>query len=490
MIVDVYKGIRLFDGCSEVFFSKLFLRTRLFVVPPNFHLIKYNAETRYLRLLSRGYCELTSHIPIDFAYGRTTILKPGDAFSLLEFLDRIPSFISVKSITAVEVFYITFADVENALKFEKIIYNDIATAIRNHKEDHERILQKLPGRLPELYAEEKSLGRGGFFTYTVSDETELSADAKRRIDAEKKIKESLGKSAGLFSLFMLPWTINPQSKFYLTWEAIICTVAIIRVTMNCTRYNLLAFTKEYSYIMNPIDFVIDVFLYVDIYVRLHIQYYNKNGLLVTNHYYTSLQYLKSNFAVDVLILMPYHDAQMTRIFGKSRIFITDVIASMLFRNLQLYHVFGFLSYFQIESSKVLSATLSVIKGLILLFTVFAVYTNLFALITCDFDADTALYSCERRGWLSTTIDPHATSPCRVFFLAFYVVISGFTTAITGIFKIVHVNEMLMYVLILLTGVVARIYFVAAITSKGVRNPTSLTTYYSFSSKCRLAERRP
>lgn len=464
LLAGIYKAIPLFQGLSDVFFEKLYQRTSLFVIPPNYDVLRNEDHIYYLRVISRGYCKMYSHIPIDKAHGLTNILKPGDAFPVLEFLHDIPSFIRVVTLTAVELFYIKRRDVLNAMQFESIFHSDLLNVIAKHRVQKGKTLNKVQQRLPEFLPEEKSLGGGKYFTYTISDEYVVKCQEEKK-RKRKHSFENLGKMGRVLHYTMLPITIHPESKFYMCWEILVCLLIFARLIMESCKYNVLAscyHKKCYWAIMS-----LDVLLYLDMYIRLHIGYYNKKGLLITHPYYTAVNYVYTNFPIDVLVMVPYYWLQMTKIFGKRHEFLTDVIITITIRTLQMYHIFRLLSYFKLDCSKALSIVLNVIKVFVLLTITILLFTNLFVLLTCTFDNHKFTYKCARDGWQISTFVGYNESIYPVFLMSLYITISGFTTAMTGAFTLSKKSEIVVFCMLIIIGVIVRTYFVAIITSAGV-----------------------
>lgn len=203
------------------------------------------------------------------------------------------------------------------------------------------------------------------------------------------------------------------------------------------------------------------------YVRFHMQYYNKKGLLVTHHYFTAKHYIKTSFAADVIIIIPYKALQLTRIFGKNRMYLTEVCVSSFFKMLRLYHVFGLLSYFQEDSSKRLSTLINVTKIVIIILVTLLLFTNIYLFATCWFDDVKIMYKCPEGSWLTTTFDPFVQTAWETFIWALFVVITGFTTAVTGSFQLTKLEDIFWFLIMVICGIIIRTFFVALITSTGV-----------------------
>lgn len=188
---------------------------------------------------------------------------------------------------------------------------------------------------------------------------------------------------------------------------------------------------------------------------------------MTHHYYTAKHYLKTSFATDLLIIIPYKALQLTKIFGNERMYITEMCTAVILKTFRLYHIFGLLSYFQVDSTKRLSTLINVVKFFIIIVVTLLISTNIYLLGTCSFDATLIIYKCPKDSWLSTTFDPEAESALKTFIFAFFIVTVGFTTAVTGSFRLTKLSDILYFLLMVISGIYVRTFFVALITSSGV-----------------------
>lgn len=231
----MYRNIPAFVGLSDKFYTKLYKHTVLYSVPPNMDLLNSGAEAKYLRIILRGYCKMYSYMPTDKAYKKTKIISCGDAFPILEFFHGISSFLKVVTITAVDIFYIESKHMWHAMQFEHDQLFILKDVLHLHITKYGNILLKKPGRLPELFVDEKSYGRGNFFTYAIAgDVTEEGVNAAESEEIEKTCERNLGKFVKILRVIMLRRTIYPQSKVYFAWEILVCISTIIGIMINLT----------------------------------------------------------------------------------------------------------------------------------------------------------------------------------------------------------------------------------------------------------------
>lgn len=467
--------VPLFEGLPEWFFKELYLRANLLVLPPNHEILKYEADVNYLRIISRGYCKMISHLPMDDAYRRSNILGPGDLFPTLEFVHSVPSFIEVHTVTACELLRIPMKDIIIFMKIDNSFFEDYTKILNQHKLLNERTLMKMPLRMPELIPlrKKKSIEKSEYFTYTLLDQTE-DLFSKMKTDFEENMNEKLGKFVKVMKFVMLKHTIHPESKGFIWFQGILIVLILLRISLSLMRFNLFAvLPKKYSIVDKIMDFLIDAVLYLNMYVSLHVQYFSKKGILVTHHYYTALNYLRNNFIPDVIATIPWQNLQFMRIFGDRNVQVTDLMITICFRMLIIYRVFGLLSYFQSESSKMLLISIRIVKVFIIIFILLAFFTNAFLIVTCPYDHDIGYCVCSSDSWISTTFDTKANnSALHLTLLSFFVVLTAVTGAATGAFDLLNANEIITYFIIMITGIIVRTYFVAIITSAGVSKSSS------------------
>ncbi|KAI4457258.1 cyclic nucleotide-gated cation channel subunit a [Holotrichia oblita] len=109
-------------------------------------------------------------------------------------------------------------------------------------------------------------------------------------------------------------TIMPNGLFIRIWESFRCVFAV----STC----LLVFTRPVNSL--SLEFVIaflDVTAFADIYVRLHVCYYNEKGLLVKHPQMTALHYLTNGFLIDFLGAFPFRYILSNGSSASSTVFI-------------------------------------------------------------------------------------------------------------------------------------------------------------------------
>lgn len=202
--------------------------------------------------------------------------------------------------------------------------------------------------------------------------------------------------------FLFRETLNPNHKKFIIWESFRSLITIARISVALVYFNYL-----YS-ISNAVRVTLlmslESILLVDMYVRLHVQYYNEDGLLVSHPLYTSRRYLRTSWVIDFISIFPFVQLEIHKIFGDILDDITGTLLTLFSRSLQLYHVLGWLDY--IKDQKVIKINLHImecLKGCILIAYLIACLVNITMMMSCQFAYDNELNKivakCATVSWL-------------------------------------------------------------------------------------------
>ncbi|XP_022900942.2 uncharacterized protein [Onthophagus taurus] len=129
--------------------------------------------------------------------------------------------------------------------------------------------------------------------------------------------------------FLMKVTFHPEGKFLYFWES----QRIFFAVLSCLGSFCVPILKSKSkfYLI-----FLDVTALIDVYVRLHVGYYQENGVLVTHPLKTSVHYITHGLLIDLLGILP------VRYFYKYSV-ITEVFFNSS-RLLQLHRYIQFLNY--------------------------------------------------------------------------------------------------------------------------------------------------
>ncbi|KAK4879805.1 hypothetical protein RN001_007951 [Aquatica leii] len=100
--------------------------------------------------------------------------------------------------------------------------------------------------------------------------------------------------------FLMRSTILPDSKFLFIWEFIryLCAIA------SGVLFSLIITNTTTNQVLYAIMISLDAMAWADVYVRFHVCYYDKNGILVSHPLATAKYYLRRAFIMDVLGVFP------------------------------------------------------------------------------------------------------------------------------------------------------------------------------------------
>lgn len=102
------------------------------------------------------------------------------------------------------------------------------------------------------------------------------------------------------SYLLLRTTFDPHDYFFRVWTGLtVATSCIYFFTLGLQ----VAFLQDQE-ILWIINYTFDVMFIIDMYIKLHVSYYNSEGVLVTHPTATAKNYLKTNFILDFIACAP------------------------------------------------------------------------------------------------------------------------------------------------------------------------------------------
>lgn len=109
---------------------------------------------------------------------------------------------------------------------------------------------------------------------------------------------------GIFSfirIVLLRTTILPYGKFLFCWEVSRSIFALTSATLFVINPLVTCWSCPWIYLL----YFLDIVAWIDIYVRLHICYYNESGILISHPLKTAAHYLTHAFIIDVIAVFPF-----------------------------------------------------------------------------------------------------------------------------------------------------------------------------------------
>ncbi|XP_068721896.1 uncharacterized protein [Montipora capricornis] len=125
----------------------------------------------------------------------------------------------------------------------------------------------------------------------------LAKDLKEDFD---KPYRDLHPVLRMFSFLLMRRAILPDNSYFRLWQGVSLVVAgILPFTIS--------FQATFLHTSTPLwilNYSFDIVCLVDMYIRFHLAFYNKNNVLVTHPLFTARHYLRTNFALDLLCSFP------------------------------------------------------------------------------------------------------------------------------------------------------------------------------------------
>lgn len=163
---------------------------------------------------------------------------------------------------------------------------------------------------------------------------------------------------------LLRKTINPNGRLFLIYEVFRLTISIT-LTIIAIGHNTL-FKDSYNE-LNIFYRTSDIVMAFDLYIRMHCQYYDNNGILVTHPWSTVKHYLSTSFIIDFLAFFPVLFFGFHKLLGAEATYYFRVILRLINRPLQMHRFFSFLTYYQTNITNQYSNVIQTIKYFVMVF---------------------------------------------------------------------------------------------------------------------------
>lgn len=174
--INRIKDNKLFQNCDDHFIKCVAANSKIQILPPNTEIVTEKTRSAHLYIIIRGFILLNSYLAGDNEKGPKRILTEGDSFAIIECLHNVPVFVTVSSLTSVELLSVNGVFFMDLVKAFPSINVDLIAALNMHLSLNRNILLRLGGRLPPMKAAEKSLGQGDYFTYEIFDDDTLQRE--------------------------------------------------------------------------------------------------------------------------------------------------------------------------------------------------------------------------------------------------------------------------------------------------------------------------
>ncbi|KAK4879766.1 hypothetical protein RN001_007912 [Aquatica leii] len=284
---SILKSIPLFYNLPKEVILEIAGKCQNLIIEPN-EIVTFAGETcKELYIILKGYCQIISSTET-----ANPVLKPNYVVSALEMFLDIPIVHTVITLTHCDLIVIPCNELKTLLfRYPNIMseFHTVSHVVAERyfpdwtKESSSYVLETTIIEHPPSFKH---------FGYC------LSRNTKAAIEYHKSFDEL--KSFSCIRYLLLRHTIKPNGKFLKYWEISRCvfafTTAIITPIIpisTCTRcgwYYLTLF--------------LDVTAWIDIYLRHHICYFNKENIEVSHPLQTAINYWKNALIIDLLGVFP------------------------------------------------------------------------------------------------------------------------------------------------------------------------------------------
>lgn len=467
-IGDFIKDVPLFVNLPEDMIYPICLNSKVITFPPGEVLSYSGIIDDSFYCIMHGYCEIISPL----TKMREKIIGPKNVVYLLEACLNCPRINTVITTTYCRVIRFNVSKVLRTFT----TYPEYLEGFRNviETEDFKESLKSLYNRgsqnmLYELGHDEEVQNSFCKFGYN------LPKDSLE--EYEYYVPFDNLEALSFFRILLLRITIMPSGRFLFFWEAFRSIFALI---------------SSVFFVINPIGtckscrlvyllYFLDITAYLDIYVRFHVCYYNKNGIVVTHPLKTAINYVKNGFLLDFIAVFPVH------FFLPNRDAFQNKLLTLLHCNrvLQLRRYFGL--------NMVMESIFMRPKKLIVIlkyFNFILVISNLIAALQSNLDCDFHIdikgdgifddgVSCSKASWYTNSNFSKPYSPVLVHVLSLYFVTTAITDAGMQGFVSVKIFYTIFQTIIALLGYIFSVHVIAMIMSScSSRNITQMEHSHS------------
>ncbi|XP_046424762.1 uncharacterized protein LOC124182029 [Neodiprion fabricii] len=376
-------NVPLFTEMDQGFIRDICSIASIAVLPPR-ELLSYGGRhCTEMYIIEKGYCEMI-HMEPSIPHRK---VGPGTSIYVLEMSLQLPVVHTVVTSTYVSFLTISrndFLRVYSNFPEEKFEFDQLLAEF--HRMEQVLELREQAKEQPEfvevLHTVRPPIPSFTFFVYTINKEDPEYYVISEPFERLKNFK--------FLKWCLLRLTIRPDGRFLKYYEAQRCICAIMTTILYTMRIIVQA-SDSRTFITRVITFL-NIAALLDIYVRMHVGYFNEKGLLVTHPLSTASQYMTTSMFVDLLGLLPFEQLILRKMISSK-----DLFFFYLTRVLQLHRVIGAVNYLQESDSW--SKVIKYGKFLPILLLIAHIFACVVLYTSCIFDAkyeDTAEFKAGLR----------------------------------------------------------------------------------------------
>ncbi|XP_048514988.1 uncharacterized protein LOC105691064 [Athalia rosae] len=333
---SLLSSVPLFMETSTEFIKEICYIATVGILPPK-ELLSYGGRhCTEMYVIEKGYCEM---IHMEASIPHRTV-GAGTAIYPVEMCLQLPVVHTVVTSTYLSFVTINRSDflrVYSNYPEEKFEFDQLLSEFLKMEqvvELHEVVKEK-PEFIDALDAVRPPIPSFTFFEYTINKEDPEYYVINEPFERLKNFK--------FIKWFLLRLTLRPDGTFIKFYEAQRCFFAIMAVIFYTTRIVMEA--GDFTTLVSKIITFLNATAVLDIYVRMHVGYFNDKGLLITHPLATAIHYMKTSMILDVLGILPF-EAMVPHATGNTEV----LFYSYLTRIIQLHRFLGATSYLQESDS--------------------------------------------------------------------------------------------------------------------------------------------
>lgn len=425
-IANKLREIPIFQELPEDIICELCVVTHQHMLPPNEVICYGGAADDTFHYILDGYCEVISPL----TKKREKIVGPKDSINVIEVCMSLPVINTTVTLTNCVILSL------NVRKIKSIFtsYPEHYLVLKQACDDEETrknfmaLLDRASDSIHYSLETERDGSRSfQFFGFRLQVDSEEEYDYFVPFDR-----------LGVFSwinVILMRFTIMPFGWFIFTWETVraVCAVFssllfLIAPIGTCTDCG-----------WRPFLLFLDVTAWCDIYVRLHVCYYDDKGILISHPLKTAVHYIKHGLLLDLLGAFPMEIVMPARL----RKF------SALLRWNRLLQLHRFMGLFHLMNHKYLIPykSMFMVKYFILLVVICNGSAALVSNIICDFGQHieassdyTAGVRCKQGSMFSASNFTKPLDPLQVHLISAYFTTGFLTCGMRGLLAQNYMEE--------------------------------------------------
>lgn len=251
-----------------------------------------------------------------------------------------------------------------------------------------------------------------------------------------------------------------------------CVVSVINIVYTLTIVKTAMTTGADTYV----QIVFLVIALVDFYIRIHCQYYNDVGVIVTHPWYTAKNYITGAFILDLYANIPINFVRVHAMFYGPLRRSLPVTLLIVTRPFQIYRVYCGLEYVRNRSKEEKGMLLAGIQYVTVTCVLFLVMAAILEHSTCSYvmeGRNVYRYRCANDSWISVSKFGSNVTHISVIALCNYKIVTLFTTYTLGTLSMKTSAEELLCLAFVLILFMTKWLLLAKIISAAVRRIESI-----------------